>query len=83
MVDGKLWLLGGDDGAQAKVAPADHRGFCRDILALDLAANTWTVGGELPFALVTTPAAQWQGQVIVPGGERLPGVRSTAVWTGK
>jgi N-acetylneuraminic acid mutarotase len=83
VVDGKLWLLGGDDGSQAQVAPADHRGFCRDILALDLASNAWTKVGEMPFALVTTPAAVWQGRVIVPGGERQPGIRSTAVWAGK
>lgn len=82
-VAGKLWVLGGDDGTQVQVAPTAHRGFRRDILALDLKANTWTVAGELPFALVTTSAAQWQGRVVVPGGERLPGVRSTEVWFAK
>jgi N-acetylneuraminic acid mutarotase len=79
-VGSKLWVLGGDDGSQAQVAPTAHRGFCRDVLALDLAKNSWTVVGELPFALVTTSTALWQGRVVVPGGERLPGTRSTAVW---
>lgn len=82
-VGGALWVLGGDDGAQANAIPSSHRGFCRDILAFDFVSNAWTKAGEIPFALVTTPAAVWQGRVVVPGGERLPGIRSTQVWAGK
>lgn len=79
--DGKLLILGGDDGAQVGLAPTAHRGFPRDILAYDPAADRWSFGGDLPFSLVTTPATQWRGQIIVPGGEARPGIRSPVVWT--
>jgi N-acetylneuraminic acid mutarotase len=80
---GKNLLLGGDDGAQVDVAPAAHRGFPRELLAYDPAHDTWSVAGMLPFGLVTTPLVEWQGRLVVPGGEERPGIRSTAVWAGK
>lgn len=82
-IGGALWVLGGDDGAQVNAAPSSHRGFCRDIMAFDFVTNAWTRVGEMPFAQVTTPAVVWQGQLVVPGGERLPGIRSTEVWAAR
>jgi N-acetylneuraminate epimerase len=79
-VDGKLLVIGGDDGAQVAVVPTEHKGFPRDVLAYDPAKDAWTRAGETPFALVTTSLAVWRGQVVIPGGEQRPGVRSTAVW---
>ncbi|MDP3071468.1 MAG: hypothetical protein Q8N18_14350 [Opitutaceae bacterium] len=80
LVQGKLLVLGGDDGAQLGVDPTAHRGFPRDMLAYDPDANTWSRTGEMPFSLVTTSLAIWRGQLVVPGGEARPGVRSTQVW---
>ncbi|MBI5768621.1 MAG: galactose oxidase [Verrucomicrobia bacterium] len=77
---GKLLVIGGDDGAQVSVAPTAHKGFPRDVLAYDPAADAWARAGEVPFSLVTTTLATWRGQMVVPGGEQRPGVRSTAVW---
>lgn len=80
---GQLLVLGGDDGAQVNALPSAHTGFPRDILAFDPAKNTWRKFGEVPFSLVTTPATQWRGAIVVPGGERMPGIRSTEVWMAK
>ena len=80
LVNGKLLVIGGDDGAQAALAPTAHKGFPRDVLAFDPKADAWTRAGDVPFSLVTTTLAEWRGQIIVPGGEQRPGVRSPAVW---
>jgi N-acetylneuraminate epimerase len=77
-----LFVLGGDDGAQLNTPPTEHRGFSRRVLAYDTDENFWALRGSLPFALVTTPAVEWNGRVIIPGGEIRPGVRSTEVWSG-
>jgi N-acetylneuraminic acid mutarotase len=82
-VAGKLLVIGGDDGTQVSVAPTDHKGFPRDVLAYDAAANTWTRSGEVPFSLVTTTLTTWRGQIVVPGGEAKPGVRSPAAWAAE
>jgi N-acetylneuraminate epimerase len=77
----RLLILGGDDGAQAALPLQTHKGFPRDVLAYDTTNNTWSVLGELPFSLVTTPAVTWRGHIVIPGGEARPGVRSKEVWS--
>ncbi|MDB6167577.1 MAG: Galactose oxidase [Verrucomicrobia bacterium] len=76
-----LLLLGGDDGHQADLPLATHRGFSRQVLAYDITADKWTVLAELPFSIVTTPLIQWDGRLIVPGGEARPGIRSAKIWS--
>lgn len=82
-VGGKLFVIGGDDGAQASVAPTVHKGFPRDVLAYDPVVDAWTHAGEVPFSLVTTTPAEWRGKIVIPGGEQRPGVRSSAVWAAE
>ena len=77
---GRLLVLGGDDGTQVGVKPSDHAGFPRDILAWDPAADAWVTAGEVAEGLVTTPTVNWDGAVVVPGGELRPGIRSNRVW---
>src|SRR5262245_42496650 len=79
-VAGRLVVLGGDDGAQVGVAPAEHRGFSREVLAYDPAADVWSSFNGLPFSHVTTPAVSWGNKIVVPGGEIRPGVRSPEIW---
>jgi N-acetylneuraminic acid mutarotase len=76
----KLLLIGGDDGSQINTTPTEHRGFPRDILTYDVVANTWATLGNVPFSLVTTPAVNWNRDIIIPGGEARPGVRSPEVF---
>jgi N-acetylneuraminate epimerase len=75
-----LLLVGGDDGTQVNVPPTEHRGFPAEMLAYDTQADAWTNLGDTPFALVTTSSAHWNGRIIIPGGEKRPGIRSTEVW---
>ena len=78
----RLLLLGGDDGAQVNAAPTEHRGFPHETLAYNIEHNEWREFGRLPFGLVTTTAVRWNGNIVIPGGEARPGVRSTEVWSG-
>ena len=80
-VNGRLLVMGGDDGAQAALAPTAHQGFPRDTLAYRPSDDTWSKAGDVPFSLVTTTLTTWRGQIVVPGGEARPGVRSARVWS--
>jgi len=81
MIDSKILILGGDDGALVNFEPkSKHPGFPRSILSFDVKSQAWSRAGEVPFSLVTTNAVLWRDQIIVPGGEARPGVRSPQVW---
>lgn len=83
VIDSHILILGGDDGKSADFEPkTKHPGFPRSILAFDLKTQTWSEKGEVPFSLVTTNAVLWNGQIVIPGGEARPGVRSPQVWRG-
>ncbi len=79
--DGRLLVLGGDDGSQIDVEPTNHNGFPRGIQAFDVRNDRWEMAGDVPFSLVTTTTVRWRGRVVIPGGEAKPGVRSTEVWS--
>jgi len=84
IVNGNILVLGGDDGALVNFEPKDkHPGFPREILAYHPGSDSSVGLGDLPFSLVTTPAVEWQGQIVIPGGEARPGKRSPAVWMGR
>jgi N-acetylneuraminic acid mutarotase len=79
---GRIFLISGDDGSRAGFQPMEkHPGFPADILAYDLAANTWHPAGAAPAPRATLPVAAWQGRFILPSGEVRPGVRSPEVWS--
>lgn len=81
VIGSKICIIGGDDGALVNFEPkSKHPGFPRSILMFDTKTQTWAETGEVPFSLVTTNAVIWNDQVIVPGGEARPGVRSPQVW---
>lgn len=83
VIDGKIYILGGDDGANVNFEPKEkHPGFPRSILVFDVKTQTWSQAGEVPFSLVTTNAVRWNEQIVIPGGEARPGVRSPQVWSG-
>ncbi len=83
VMDGRIYILGGDDGAHVNFEPKEkHPGFPRSSLIFDVKTQTWSQAGEVPFSLVTTNAVRWHEQIVVPGGEARPGVRSPQVWSG-
>lgn len=83
VIGSKIYILGGDDGVNVNFMPKEkHPGFPRSILVFDVKMQKWSEAGEVPFSLVTTNAVLWNGQIVVPGGEARPGVRSPQVWSG-
>lgn len=81
VVDGRILVMGGDDGKLVNFEPKDrHPGFPRDVWSYSPADDRWTAAGSLPFSLVTTPALNWKGRIVIAGGEARPGKRSPEVW---
>ena len=83
IANGKLLILGGDDGAQVNTPPAQHQGFRRDVLAYDPKTDRWEQSGEMPFAHVTTGVVRWKNHFVIPSGEVRSGVRSPEVWSAQ
>jgi N-acetylneuraminic acid mutarotase len=82
VLDEKILIIGGDDGANVNFEPKSaHPGFPREVLAFDTKSQTWSKVGEVPFSLVTTNAVLWNNDIVIPGGEARPGVRSPQVWS--
>lgn len=80
---GGFAIAGGSDGTldrQAAALGARHPGFSRNLKVFDLQRQRWSIAGGMPFSLVTTTAALWDGLAVIPGGETRPGQRSSAVW---
>lgn len=79
--EGKLLLIGGDNGALVNFEPkARHPGFPRRLMTYDSKTDRWEEAGALPFSLVTTPSVEWRGKIVIAGGEARPGKRSPEVW---
>ena len=71
--DGSLW----DSAERLKL---DHPGFPKRSLAYHTITDTWIDAGPAPINTVTTPAAIWDGMVVLASGETQPGVRTNSVW---
>ncbi|GAA4796945.1 hypothetical protein GCM10023231_26790 [Olivibacter ginsenosidimutans] len=82
----QLLIFGGDDGALANEQEPDlaqHPGFSKTIWAYDVEGDTWKEAGILPdFPAVTTPLVYWNHQLVIPGGEIKPSVRTPRVLAG-
>jgi N-acetylneuraminic acid mutarotase len=89
--DGKL----ADDAATLK---EKHPGFSNDILSYNTTTNKWTSVGKIKtnklpdaaenpnktlWAPVTTTSVLWHGELVIPGGEVRPAVRTSKVLTVK
>lgn len=72
-----------------------HPGFRNEILAYASITDRWSVMGQLPiqhladastnpassaYAPVTTPSVDWNGTLVIPGGEARPAVRTNRIW---
>lgn len=78
-----LLFAGGDDGTRPAAGQAAHEGFPRDVLAYHTITDTWCRRGEVPEPTAVTGAVPWQDGFVVAAGEVRPGVRTTAVWSGR
>ena len=72
----------------------NHPGFRNEILAYASITDRWSVMGQIPvdhlsdastnpaastYAPVTTPSVEWNGRLVIPGGEARPAVRTNRV----
>jgi solute:Na+ symporter, SSS family len=62
-----------------------HPGFDNTVWFYHTLTDTWAKTTPLPAALppVTTTVVNWDGGVVVAGGEIKPGIRTAAVWEGR
>lgn len=82
--DGRVLILGGNDGTLAHVFPiASRRNFPAELHVFEPKKNGWSQSGTLPFAQKVTPTIHWRGRWIVPSGELRPGIRTPTVWAGQ
>jgi solute:Na+ symporter, SSS family len=58
--------------------PQDYQ-FSTDILAYHTITNTWTKAGKMPQGLVGSRALAYQNQILLPGGEICPSVRTAKI----
>lgn len=80
--EGELIIFGGDDGSLAGIDPQKdkHPGFSKTVISYDPKTNTWSEIATQPGdAAVTTSLVVWNGEVVIPGGEIRPAVRTTQV----
>jgi cyclically-permuted mutarotase family protein len=58
----------------------NHPGFSNEVLIYDCAADKWTEGERIPYLVpVTTTAVKWNSDIVLPGGEVQPGIRSPQI----
>lgn len=59
----------------------NYPGYTRTVMAYDAQIGEWTSIGNFPGpACLTNPAVNWDGAIIIPGGETGPGTRSPTIW---
>lgn len=80
VANGWFALFGGDDGSHYGFQPPNHHpGFSLNILLWHPERELFHIAGQLKLSCVTTRAVLWRDEIIVPGGEVRPGVRSPVV----
>jgi N-acetylneuraminic acid mutarotase len=80
VIRGKATFFGGNDGAWVdRESDPAHPGFRREVYSYDATGNVWSQIGVMPASLVTTGMTQWDGGMVIAGGEDKPGSRSGRV----
>lgn len=60
-----------------------HPGFSTDIYLYNTVTDVWTKDGSLPASHVTTFAALWENDILIPSGEIAPGLRTPEILRGE
>lgn len=79
-IDGRIYLLGGDDASVTGFTPANHPGFHNQSLCYNPATNEWADAGSIAAARAVLPCTIWEGMAVIVNGEQRPGKRSPQVW---
>ncbi len=83
VINGCIYLMGGDDATVKGFTPANHPGFHNQSLCYCPATDTWRDSGEIAVARAVLPCAEWNGLAVIVNGEQRPGKRSNQVWGAK
>lgn len=83
VINGCIYLMGGDDATVKGFTPANHPGFHNQSLSYCPATDTWSDSGEIAVARAVLPCAEWNGLAVIVNGEQRPGKRSNQVWGAK
>lgn len=77
----QIFIFSGSDGHDVNkiLELKDSYTFTNEILSYNTITNAWTKAGVMPQGVVNTTALMWDGQIIIPGGELRPGVRTPKV----
>lgn len=84
MVGGECYVFGGNDGSlvdRETELKERHPGFRTSIWKF--ARNRWLPDGEMPSSFVTTGVVEWNGELVIAGGEDRPGHRTARVIAGR
>ena len=64
-----------------KLVLDNYPGYTRTVMAYDAEVGEWSSLSHFPGkACLTTPTVNWEGAIILPGGETGPGQRSPLIW---
>ena len=80
VIDGRIYLLGGDDATVKGFTPQNHPGFHNFTLCYCPCCDKWAESGEMAVARAVLPCAEWNGLAVIVNGEQRPGKRSNQVW---
>lgn len=83
VINGRIYLLGGDDATVKGYTPQNHPGFHNFTLCYTPGSDTWADAGEMAVARAVLPCAEWNGLAVIVNGEQRPGKRSNQVWGAK
>lgn len=83
VINGRIYLLGGDDATVKGFTPQNHPGFHNFTLCYCLKCGEWKDAGEMAVARAVLPCAEWNGLAVIINGEQRPGKRSNQVWGAK
>ncbi len=83
VINGHIYLLGGDDATVTGFTPQNHPGFHNQSLAYNPAHDVWVDSGEVAVARAVLPCAEWKGMAVIINGEQRPGKRSNQVWAAQ
>ena len=78
-----IFVFSGSDGHDTdKINEVkDEYRFTPEILCFNTITKEWHTIGELPQGIVNSQAILWNNQIVIPGGELRPGVRTSEVTT--
>lgn len=80
VIDGHIYLLGGDDATVKGFSPQEHPGFHNTSLCYNPSSGVWSDSGKIAAARAVLPCAVWNGMAVIVNGEQRPGKRSNEVW---